>query len=141
MATSTRFTNSRCSPHICNTAESRPRRPRTSVFSILIPNSINKDNMWTEIHITKGSWVLMQPRRRKHNTNKNIFRSAWKGRVKDFKIEVGKTTVKEVLIQHVYMHNELVLDTESGLPTHRPNCKSPNLYSTVNIVLLAWMHV
>ena len=61
--------------------------------------------------------------------------------MKDFKIEVGKTTVKEVLIQHVYMHNELVLDTKRGLPTHRPNCKSLNLYSTVNIVLLAWMHV
>ena len=97
--------------------------------------------MWTEIHITKGSWVLMQPpRRRKHNTSKNLFRSAWKGRVKDFKIEVGKTTIKEVLIQHVYMHNELVLDSESSLPTHIPNCKSPNLLSTINVVFLALMY-
>lgn len=62
--------------------------------------------------------------------------------MKEFKIEVGKTTIKEVLIQHVYMHNELVLDSESvtGLPTHRPNCKSPNLLSTVKIVFIAFMY-
>ena len=68
----------------------------------------------------------MQPRRRKQTTSKNLFRAAWKGRVKDFKIQVGKTTIKEVLVQHVYMHNELVVDSVGamGLPTHRTNCKS-----------------
>ena len=128
MASSMQFKNRRCCPTTDTISEStlRPRRPKTSVFSIIIPNTINEDNKWIEIQITKGSWVLMQPRRHKHNNKRNLFKSAWKGCVKDFKIEVGRTTIKKVLVQHVYMHNERVLDREDskGLLTHKPNCKS-----------------
>ena len=83
-------------------------------------------NTWTEVLISKGSWVLMQPRRGKRQHDGSIYKWAWKGRVLEFRIPQGKTTVKEVLVQHVYMHHQLVMAPgyETGLPTHRPNCKS-----------------
>ena len=103
----------------------RPRRPRSSIHSLLVANKVNTQNQWNQLKISKGSWVLMQPRRRKLATNKSIYTLAWKGKIKDFKIEVGKTTIMEVLVQHVYMHKELVLSRGElpSLPSHRSNCK------------------
>ena len=99
----------------------RVRRRHTFVHSIVVANTVNEKNQWIQLQLTRGAWVLMQPRRRKHSKSKSIFISAWKGKIKDFKMETGKSSIKEVLIQHVYMHKELAISKEeqSNFPTHQ----------------------
>ena len=118
------YSTSRCCAVVKNNTTPLPHRPSTTIFSIVIPISLD-GHTWTEVLISKGSWVLMQPRRGKRTHNGNAFKWAWKGRVLEFRVPRGKTTVKEVLVQHVYMHNQLVIvaGNETGLPTNRPNCK------------------
>ena len=102
---------------------SLPRRPVSSISSVENSSTIKTEGTWERFSVSKGAWVLMQPRKRKRPQTKNIFLASWKGRVRDFKITKGKISVKEVLIQHVYMHKELVLrDYPKDLPQHRPNC-------------------
>lgn len=101
---------------------SRSRRPSSSIESMCIYNRVDGDERWIPIIIKIGSWITMLPnKRRKFNEQSNHFISAWKGKVKDFKVDKGK---KMVLIQHVYMHKELQLLPNIALPRHRANCKS-----------------
>lgn len=51
----------------------------------------------------------MQPNKRRKKQSTNRFLASWKGRVKDFKVKEGTKCIKEILIQHFYMHQELVL--------------------------------
>ena len=78
--------------------------------------------------VGKGAWVLMQPKRSKKRSKKqqstSAFLTSWKGRVKGFRVKEGRRYVKEILVQHVYMHRELQLrEYPAYLPHHRPNCK------------------
>ena len=131
MSTLKRFVSSRSiqlSDHEdTNETIERVRRPRTTVHSIIVANTVNAQNEWVQLQLSRGTWILMQPRRRKILRTQSIYNVSWKGRIKDFKMEVGKATIKEVLVQHVYMHKELVLSIEekSLLPTHRPHCNHP----------------
>ena len=101
----------------------RPRRPSTAVKSVELFNSFDMDHgRWLSTTVTVGTWVLLQTRRRKRTGNE--FVNSYKGRVKDFRMSQTGKTVKEVLIEHAYMHSELRLrDSPSGFPTHRPNCE------------------
>ena len=102
---------------------SRPRKPSAQIESIIINNTLDEMDQWIPQTIVKGSWVLLQSRRRKRRS-KNEFLNSWKGRVKDFKLAENKKSVKEVLIQHVYMHREIqVHEWPEHLPLHRSNCK------------------
>ena len=125
MASHPHHLTSRCCAVVANNASPFPRRPSTSVFSILVPIITTDENTWTEILISKGTWVLMQPRGGKRKRDGCVYKWAWKGRVVEFRIPQGKTTVKEVLVQHVYMHHQILMAPgyETGLPTHRPNCE------------------
>ena len=104
-------------------AMERSRKPKAYIESATIYNTMDESNQWIPLTIVKGSWVLLQARRRKRR-HTNEFLTSWKGRVKDFKLAENRKTVKEVLIQHVYMHKELRLEERPmNLPLHRPNCK------------------
>ncbi len=124
MASHPHHLTSRCCAVLANNTSPLPRRPSTSVFSVLVPITTD-ENTWTEVLISKGTWVLMQPRGGKRKRDGSVYKWAWKGRAVDFRIPQGKTTVKEVLVQHVYMHHQIVMAPGygTGLPTHRPNCK------------------
>ena len=101
----------------------RSRKPSAYVESITTYNTMDDMNQWIPLTIVRGSWVLMQAQRKKRRSS-NEFLNSWKGRVKDFKLANNQKIVKEVLIQHVYMHQELRLDERpQNLPLHRPNCK------------------
>ena len=109
-------------------SSSRSRKPSAQVESIIINNTLDENNQWIPQTIVKGSWVLLQARQGKRRS-KNEFLSSWKGRVKDFRLAENKKTVKEVLIQHVYMHKELCLDEcqsiylyidQTVMPEHLP---------------------
>ena len=101
----------------------RSRKPTAYIESATIYNTMDESNQWIPLTIVKGSWVLLQARRRKRR-HTNGFLTSWKGRVKDFKLVENRKTVKEVLIQHVYMHKELRLEERPmNLPLHKPNCK------------------
>ena len=60
MASKSHHLTSRCCAMVANNAIGLPRRPLTSVFSILVPITLD-GNTWKEVFISKGSWVLMQP--------------------------------------------------------------------------------
>lgn len=101
----------------------RPRRPSAEMESITVSNTLDEDNKWTPLTITKGSWILLQTRKRKPQ-HSNEFLDHWKARVKDFSLQGTQKTIREVLVQHVYMHKELSLPTwPEGIPMRRPNCK------------------
>ena len=87
---------------------SRSKKPPASIESITINNTLDEQNQWIPLTIVRGSWVLLQARIMKRRS-KNEFLSSWKGRVKDFRLAKNKKTVKKVLVQHVYMHRELLL--------------------------------
>jgi len=116
MATSNRFvtshSNSTSPSDYVDESLPRLRRPRSEIHTVIISNTVNARNHWIQLQLARGSWVLLQPRGRKHSSSKNIFLKAWKARIKDFKIETGKKIIKEVLVQHVYMHKEIVLSRE-----------------------------
>ena len=78
--------------------------------------------------VEKGAWVLMQPKsikkKSKNQQSTSTFMASWKGRVKDFRVKEGRRCIKEILVQHVYMHRDLVLwKSPASLPHHTPNCK------------------
>ena len=103
--------------------QDRPRRPPALIESITIANILDEENQWMPLTIVKGSWILLQSTKRKRRSS-NEFLASWKGRVKDFKLKENNKVVKEVLVQHVYMHKELTLtEWPQNLPIHRPNCK------------------
>ena len=102
---------------------SRTRKPSAQIESIIINNTLDEMDQWIPQTIVKGSWVLLQARRQKCRS-KNEFFSSWKGRVKDFRLAENKKAVKEVLIQHVFMHKEVqLIEWPEHLPLYRPNCK------------------
>ena len=92
-----------------------------------VSNTINVDASWKRLAMGKGVWVLMQLRRKKMRQRQQstiTFLASWKGRVKDFRVKEGTKYIKEILVQHVYMHRELVLqEYPASLPHCRPNCK------------------
>ena len=99
----------------------RSRKPPSSIESMLIHNRVDEMERWIPLVIRKGSWITMQQnKRRKTNPSISHFINAWKGKVKQFKLENGK---KMVLVQHVFMHREIQLQSGTSLPRHRPNCK------------------
>lgn len=99
----------------------RSRRPSSSIDSMCIYNRVDEEERWIPIIIKIGSWItLQQNKRRKLNVQSSHFITAWKGKVKEFKIEKGK---KIILVQHVFMHKELQIQPNTALPRHRPNCK------------------
>lgn len=101
----------------------RSRRPSSQIEAIIVANTLDEQSQWIPLTISKGSWVLLQTRKRK-KTSFNEFLDHWKARVKDFSLMGTQKTIKEVLVQHVYMHKELSLsERPEGLPLHRPNCK------------------
>ena len=66
-----------------------------------------------EITIHKGVWIYG-------------FLIGWKGIVRDFTFGVKQKAIKEVLMQHVYMHKDLHIDPESSsLPLHLDQIVSP----------------
>lgn len=104
--------------------DSSRRRPSSSISCIETSNRITEAGTWERLVISRGDWVLMQPNRRRKRKYSNIFLESWKGRVKDFQVAEGKKSIKEVLVQHVYMHRELVVEQYPPyLPKNRPNCK------------------
>ena len=108
----------------------RYKRPSASIESIATYNTFDKENCWIPTNVERGSWIIMQHARRKTQTTKNQFISCWKSRVKDFRLGTNKKAIKEVLVQHVYMHKELHIDpTSFDLPLYRPKCKSSNFLS------------
>ena len=114
------------------------KRPRTSIEAIVTYNTTDQNGQWIPITIHKGTWILMQQNKRIKSSTKNSFLTGWKGIVKDFSFGDNKKSIKEVLVQHVYMHNDLHIDSESSvLPLHRPNCKT--LY--LNPLTLICKHV
>ena len=113
----------------------RSQKPSAYVKSITIYNTMDERNQWIPLTIVGGSWVLMQARRRKRRST-NKFLNSWKGRVKNFKLGENRKTVKEVLIQHVYMHRELKLEERpQNLALHRPNCELLNLLFLKDILI------
>lgn len=78
---------------------------------------------------------MQQSKRRKVSDQSNHFITAWKGKVKQFKIEKGR---KMALVQHVFMHKELHIPPNVDLPRHRPNCKSCYIpvYVTLSIIIM-----
>ena len=72
-------------------------------------NTLDEENKWTPLTLTKGSWILLQTRKRKKPQFANEFLDHWKARVKDFRLLGTQKTIREVLVQHVYMHRELSL--------------------------------
>ena len=102
----------------------RSKRPSTSVEAIITYDTNNKDESWIPLTIHKGMWILMQQSKRIKSSTTNPYLAGWKGIIRDFRFGDNRKTVKEVLVQHVYMHKELFFDTESSiLPLYRPNCK------------------
>ncbi|KAI5056110.1 hypothetical protein GOP47_0029631 [Adiantum capillus-veneris] len=123
-STSSRPRGSKCLLSLTPTTNNYtlPRRPSSSISSITIPASISVENQWVGQRINKGSWVLMQPRRPKRSSGINVYRSAWKARVLDFKVEIGKRSVKEVLVQHVFTHPEVIANGGNVSDIHQPRC-------------------
>lgn len=104
--------------------DSSRRRPSSSISCIETSNRITEAGTWERLVISRGDWVLMQPNRRRKRKYSNIFLESWKGRVKAFRVAEGKKIIKEVLVQHVYMHRELVVEQYPPyLQKNRPNCK------------------
>ncbi|KAI5081111.1 hypothetical protein GOP47_0004294, partial [Adiantum capillus-veneris] len=70
------------------------------------------------------------PRRRKSSKATNIFHFSWKARVLDFKVEVGKKTVKQVFVQHVFTHSDVIANGGDVSMVHNPRCNYvyPSLY-------------
>ena len=107
---------------------SLPRRPIKQISSIEVSNIVTANASWKMFEVGKGAWVLMQPKRSKKRSKKqqstSAFLTSWKGRVKGFRVKEGRRCVKEILVQHVYMHRELQLrEYPAYLPHHKPNCK------------------
>ena len=118
----------RCVDHINKDGDTNithlPRRPRSSISAIEIANTSTTEGHWQTLSVSKGSWVLMQPDRRRKRRSGNNFLTSWKGRVLDLRTKDGKKMKMEILVQHVYMHRELVLlDEPDNFPHYRPNCK------------------
>lgn len=67
----------------------------------------------------------MEPRRRKQAGSSNAYRASWKGRILDFRTIDGKKTIKEVLVQHVWSHTDIVKHggDVSSIKNPRCNCK------------------
>lgn len=104
----------------------RTRRPSSQIEAITLSNTLDEENQWIPLTIVKGSWILLQNRKRKR-TISNEFLYHWKARVIAFRLKDNRQTVKEVLVQHVFMHKELNLTNRPvDLPRYRPNCKSKN---------------
>ena len=102
-------------------SSTRSRRPTSRIESMCIHNRVDEEERWIPIIIKKGSWITMQQnKRRKLNPTMSHYINAWKGRVKEFKLDAGK---KMVLVQHIYMHKDLHLHRNTTLPRHRPKCK------------------
>lgn len=113
-------------------------RPLASIEIITIANALDEQHQWIPLTIIKGSWILLQSRKRKRRSS-NEFLASWKGRVKDFRLKENKKTIKEVLVQHVYIHRELTLfEWPQELPIHRPNCKF--LHLLVKLILIHLLH-
>ena len=102
----------------------RSRKPSSHIESMCIFNRVDDSERWVPIVIRKGNWITMQQTKKRKRSpfyyRISHFITAWKGRVKDFKIQRGK---KMVLVQHVFMHREIYISPTSSLPRHRPNCK------------------
>ena len=108
----------------------RSKKPSPRIDSMCVYNRVDMKERWIPILIKKGSWITMQQdRRRNINPAQSHFISAWKGKVKDFKIEKKK---RLVLVQYVFMHREVHVPQDIGLPQHRPNCKYLHYLSTLN---------
>ena len=99
----------------------RSKRPYSSIDSMCIYNRVDEEERWIPNIIKIGSWITMQQnKRRKLNVQSIHSITTWKGKVKEFKIEKGK---KMVLVQHIFMHKELHIQTSIALPQHRPDSK------------------
>ena len=102
----------------------RSKRPSANIQSIATYHRSSDKLNWLQHNIQKGSWILMQERRRRKLQVQNKFLKGWKGIVKDFRFGANKKTIKEILVQHAFMHKELYIDISSSkLPRHRPNCE------------------
>lgn len=126
MSVTSRYTTSRSvTPRNNHFWTTRARRPSNSVHSILLPTFVGKTNEWKSLQISKGTWVLLQPRRRKSTRSNNPYRAAWKARIIDFKHAKGRKTIKEVLVQHVFSHTDVIAHggDVSRVKNPRCNCK------------------
>lgn len=98
------------------------RRPSNSVHSILLPTFDDSTNEWKSLQISKGTWVLLQPRRRKSTKSNNPFRAAWKARILDFKHANGRKIINEVLVQHVFSHKDVIAHGGDVTRVKNPRC-------------------
>lgn len=108
-------------------SESGRKRARSSISSVVLYNIKDENEEWIPQVYRKYSWVTMQPGSRgqyrvKGKASEDLAKH-WKGRILDFKMALGGKTVKEVLIQHVFMQKEINVGPLEGLPRHRPHCK------------------
>ena len=101
-----------------------PLKLASSIQAITVSNTLDEDNKWTPMTLTKGSWILLQTRKRKILFLSEFLDHWWKSRVKGFSLLGTQKIVREVLVQHVYMHKELSFATcPKGLPLCRLNCE------------------
>ena len=108
-------------------SESGRKRARSSISSVVLYNTKDENEDWIPQVYRKYSWVTMQPGSRgqyrvKGKASEDLTKH-WKGRILDFKMALGGKTVKEVLIQHVFMQKEINMGPDVGLPRYRPHCK------------------
>ena len=99
----------------------------------MLYNIKDKNKEWIPQVYMRYSWVTMQPGSRgqyrvKGKASKDLAKH-WKGRILDFKMALGGKTIKEVLIQHVFIQKEINVGPLEGLPRHIPHCNV--LYSNV----------
>ena len=101
----------------------RPLKLASSIEAITISNTLDEDNKQNPITLRKGSWTLLQIEKRKI-LFPSEFLDHWKARVKDFSLLGTQKIVREVLVQHMYMHKKLSFATWlKGLPLRRLNCE------------------
>lgn len=106
------------------------RRPRSTIDSVILYNEKDEADNWIPRKYMKNSWVLMHPSSkgtfRQKKKTKLSFRSFWKARILDFRASPGGQCISEVLVQHVYMHSELSIQSVNPNDHKKCNCKYLN---------------
>jgi len=92
-------------------------RPRSSLQSVLLYNSIDSDGSWIPTKVEINSWVtLVAGRNSGHTKDSKKYSSSssmdgsYKAKVVNFKLSDKSNTVSEVLVQHAYMWRQLDLN-------------------------------
>lgn len=102
------------------------RRPRSAINSVTVCNERDSEGLWIPCTYRKFQWVVMHPSSkgafRKRKKSNMDYRNFWKGRILEFKVSKGGQSISEVLIQHVYMHNEVMVEDVNPVDRLKCNC-------------------